>query len=213
MNVFDTPRDFESVAHEIPAHYAWENDNCFAPDRRVFMYAIDENDCIEWVNNVWREFAKENDAPELAMNDLTGRSIWEFIGDSDTRILYELFFDRVRTHQRACSIPMRCDSHDTLRLLHMTMLPQGVGGIAFRASITAARPNPHAQSPGRLPESDNDIMEMCSFCKRARVQTGHWLEPELALSMRATSGEPLSPQLSHSICRDCWPEMQRRLQA
>jgi len=210
MNVSEGSSENVSVVRDMPSHMACPNDvDDF--DSRVFMYAIDENDRICSINSAWREFSIENGDVELSDDRVIGQCIWDFIVGDDARRLYGLFFQCVRSHHRAITIPFRCDSPDMARLMRMTMLPHSNRAIGFRCSILSMKPKRREEIETVVMQNDDAVMELCSFCNRARVQPGYWIDPEFAISIRSSQGQSLTPQISHSVCVDCVPEMKRWL--
>lgn len=51
---------------------------------------------------------------------------------------------------------------------------------------------------------------MCSWCKRVNV-VGNWLDVELAVKQLELFNETSLPQITHSICNDCYAWMRHEI--
>ena len=61
------------------------------------VYVLDESDAIATVNDSWTAFARANGGEALLPPAIIGRSVWDYIADPTTRLLYRRIFERVRT--------------------------------------------------------------------------------------------------------------------
>ena len=86
-----------------------------------FVYSIDHNDSLLYVDEPWLAFARENRAPELTRDHVLGRSLWEFVAGAETRLLYESLFLKLRTSSGSIELPFRCDSPDRFRFMRLIL--------------------------------------------------------------------------------------------
>lgn len=87
----------------------------------VYAYEIDNDDRIRVVSPGWVRFAEENHAAELQPDTVVGQSVWRYISDAETRLLYERLFASVREDRRARRIPFRCDGPYRRRFMRLTV--------------------------------------------------------------------------------------------
>jgi hypothetical protein len=166
-------------------------------------YSIDSNDRIVSVDSAWLRFARENGTPELTADSVIGRSLWDFVSGGETRYLYRLVLERVRTDGSSVVLPFRCDSPATRRYMHLKISPLHEGNLEFQAILVSEEQrSPLALLDPDVPRSER-ILTLCSWCKRARVRESEWVEPETAISRLDLFGLPDLPQLSHGICDRC----------
>src|SRR3954468_12907630 len=103
-------------------------------DKREFSYVVDAQDRIVSANGDWFAFARENGAAALDKGGVIGHSLWDFICDAETKILYSLFLKSVRSGGTAKHLPYRCDSADVRRYMEMTIATAEAGCVEFRSS-------------------------------------------------------------------------------
>jgi hypothetical protein len=172
------------------------------PDR-PFAYAIHPDDTIASVSDSWLEFAHENRAPELTRDYVVGRSLWSFVAGSETRLLYEALFHRVRTRAESFELPFRCDSPDRFRFMRL-IVKHGPGDLIDCEGILVreqARPfytildRAFPRTTARLP--------MCSLCKRVYALGARWLELEVAIEQLNLFDTASLPEIEYAVCDDC----------
>ena len=170
------------------------------PDERL-TYLIDRRDVITAVSEGWAPFARANGAPRL--EDVLGRSLWDYVVDDTTRQMYRDLSARVRDgHQVA--FPYRCDAPSLRRFMRMTMRQAPDRGVVFDSVVerTEARPRAPLVS-GPPPGSSGVIVRVCSWCRRVHVRET-WQEVEAAVEALGLFAGGPEPALSHGMCEDCY---------
>jgi hypothetical protein len=71
----------------------------------VVEYWIDADDVVTDVGRSWADFARDNDAPELAV-PASDRTLWTYFDSSEVRELWRLLVERDRDHRRGIAAPI-----------------------------------------------------------------------------------------------------------
>lgn len=172
-------------------------------DPRRFVYRIDAEDRIAYVNEHWDEFARENDALYLLGSEVLDLPLWSFLGQPDVRYLYRTLVAQIRATGRSVTLPFRCDSPAVRRFMEMTMSRIEGAGIEFSCRILRLEPRePVALLDPSATRSD-EFIRMCSWCKRIALTEESWAEVEEAIRRLDLFGYVLMPQITHSICAAC----------
>lgn len=80
-------------------------------------YWLDQRDRIVYVNQAWDRFAERNNGGDCLGEKVVGRSLWHYISDVATTVLYHQVLDRVRQSYEV-SFALRCDGPERRRFLH-----------------------------------------------------------------------------------------------
>ena len=80
-----------------------------------YAYRIDSRDTIVWCSESWDDFAVANEAPEACGEAILGHSVWRYFEGLETRHLYRMCFNRVRSGLGDIVLPFRCDGPTTIR--------------------------------------------------------------------------------------------------
>ena len=178
--------------------------------QRVFNYRVNAEDRIDHVSSEWLDFARENDASDLYSEAVIGQPIFQFVSNEETRHLYEMILDRVRTSGNEVVVPFRCDSPSVRRFMELEVSPGPDGHVRFQGRIVREE----KRQPVLLLDSsinrDDDFLKVCSWCKRVQAE-GEWLEVELAVERLELFNRQRLPQISHGICEDCGVSLRRQL--
>lgn len=175
------------------------------------VYALDGRDEIASVNDAWNTFATENAGTSLLPPGIIGRSLWDFIADPTTRIVYSRLFARVRSGAGASTFNFRCDSPSLKRELQMEVVASGEGTLTctVRTLNVEARPAASILDPA-LPRS-GQLMVVCSWCKRVSDGKDAWVEIDQAPALYSVFDEEFPPPVSHGMCDECYSSMMRSL--
>lgn len=168
---------------------------------REIVYQIDRDDRIDHVNEEWDRFAAENSGEAALSHRVLGRSIWHFVGDAQTRLLYQHILLRVR-EGRCATFEFRCDSPARERLLSMSIAALPELRIELRTRLVSTRPR---TPPGLLQDGrrqSGELLCVCAWCTRVRV-AAEWLDPEQATKLLRLFAQGDLPGLTHGICPDC----------
>lgn len=169
----------------------------------TIRYEIDSEDRIRWVSPSWTPFAQENGGEALDPQTVIGRPLWDYIAGLETKHIFQVLHERVRRSGEPVCFPFRCDSPTLRRELSLTIdaLPDGALGFS---SITL-RELPHgyvAVLDTRRTTRRDELLIVCSWCKRVRLDRGDWAE--LASCAGLFDGDPAPPRISHGMCPSCY---------
>ena len=169
-------------------------------------YSLDHRDRIVRVSEAWTRFALENDAPELAAEQVLQRPLWDFLEDLPTRQIYTDLIARVR-EGRTVRFSLRCDSPTVRRYLQMTVTPADSSRVEFESVVVGVEPRPIQRIWDRRAIRTGAHLRACAWCKRIDVG-GKWREIEDALEpLRIFEMERL-PDITHGICDACQRAME-----
>jgi len=178
--------------------------------QRVFSYRVDGEDRIDQVSSEWLDFARENDAPDLDSEAVIGQSIFQFVSNEETRHLYGMILDRVRSRGNEVVVPFRCDGPSVRRFMELEVSPGPEGHVRFQGRIVREE----KRQPVPLLDSSinrgDDFLKVCSWCKRVQAE-GEWLEVELAVERLELFSRQRLPQLTHGICDECGKSLRRSI--
>lgn len=170
-----------------------------------YIYTVDKTDRIVSVSDNWLLFAQQNQAAESCHPDMIiNRPIWDFISGMETQHIFEVALGKVRTIDKSVVFPFRCDSPDKRRYLELIITPAHQKSIEFTSYIIReeSRDTVELLQTG-IPRS-NDIINMCSMCKKVELSKGHWEEIEVALAALKLFEHLKLPQISHGLCAECF---------
>jgi hypothetical protein len=172
-------------------------------DRRTFVYRVDSEDQILYVNSAWCDFAQENGASTLDAESVLHRSLWEFIEDEETRHIFQIILKRVRTDRAVKTVPYRCDAPNLRRFMELQMRSTSNDEVEFRSRVVREEPRESV----RLMEDDvvrsDEFLRMCGWCKQVCVETDRWVEVEAAVLELRLFHAAAVPRLTHGICPTC----------
>jgi len=152
------------------------------------------------VNDAWTRFATINDAPELGGAAVLGRTLWDFIADRTTRVLYEALVARAR-QGTAPTVTYRCDVPAAKRLMSMTLRPDGTH-VRFESVALEESEIRGFELWDRQGSRSGEPLHACSWCKRIDIG-GHWLEVDAAIDVLGLLVQrPLRPVV-YVTCPTC----------
>ena len=168
-------------------------------------YWLDTEERITDVDGNWLEFARENEGEESCLPDLIlNRPLWAFIHDEETRHLYEIIIEKVRSRGKPVTIPFRCDSPSKRRYLELTIKPLPQGRLEFQTKLLKVESRePVALLREDAPRSSQHV-RICSFCKKVALSDSEWVEIEEAVWRLKLFELARLPQLTHGACPGCY---------
>jgi len=176
----------------------------------VSEYHLDRDDRIVHVSAGFAAFATENGGEQL-LNDIVGRSIWQYVSGVHTRSLYADMFEQVRARGREVSLPFRCDSPAVRRYMTLVISPLDGRGLRIVARLDRMEQRePVRLLDPRVPRSGPAI-EGCSLCRRMVVPDAGWVSVEQAVARLRLFDEAQMPPITHGVCPACDAEFNQRL--
>ena len=172
---------------------------------REIQYTLNDADEIVEVNDDWDVFATANGAPHLAAGQVLGRSLWDFVTDDTTRLLYRDVLARVR-RDRAVRFTFRCDAPDCRRQLEMEVSAAPRGGATFCVRTVAEETRPPQALLDPAHPRSGQLLRACGWCKKVDLG-GRWAEVEQAVDVLGLFHHAALPQVTHGICDDCFASM------
>lgn len=173
----------------------------------VVEYRIDAADVVVEVGQGWAGFARDNDAAELAAV-APQRTLWSYFDDAETRELWRLVVEGVRTTGSGVEVPLRCDGPEARRWFELQITPGPDRGVRFRCVLAfeEARSSVPLLDVHATRDTDLPAVPLCSWCGRAE-HGGEWLAVEdLVRSARLFERSALPP-VAHGICESCRSDM------
>lgn len=170
-----------------------------------FIYVIDEKDRIISVSDNWLLFAQENDATANCHPDtIINNPIWDYITGLETQHLFKVTLEKVRTTDKSVVLPFRCDAPDRRRYLELLIKPVDQKWIEFTSYIIREELRDTLELlEADTPRSD-DVITMCSMCKKIKLSCGNWVEVEIAVATLKLFEQLELPLISHGLCIDCF---------
>jgi hypothetical protein len=179
-------------------------------DQRTFLYRIDAKSRFTFVNQEWLAFAQENQAPELTPEQVLGQQLDRYIAGQETKLLYEMIYERVRKTGRDIHLPFRCDSPDEKRDFRMRIAALEEGGLEFTVQVVRIERRPPVSLLDNSVGHAATFLVICSWCKRIRLDDDRWVEIEQATAERELFGAA-PPSLTHGVCSDCLANIRSQL--
>ncbi|MFP4058433.1 MAG: PAS domain-containing protein [Candidatus Brocadiia bacterium] len=172
-------------------------------DRRTFIHRLSAGDEIVSVNDAWVAFAAENGAPGLSREAVVGKPLWGFIEGLDARSLWRALLSRVRGGESPLRAPYRCDSPDCRRSFEMSVRLQPRGEVEMASRVLRLEPRPPLPLLDAAASRSDQMVTLCSWCKKVDVGQGQWLEVEAAVARLDLLGPHPPPQVTHGMCDAC----------
>jgi hypothetical protein len=178
---------------------------------KEISYVVDAQDRLVSVSPEWGEFARDNDAAELAREGVTGRTLWSFIHDDETRSLYRQLLARVRSGQPT-NLVLRCDGPAVRRLIELRMRPGACGLIEFRSVLLASKRRPVQRLFDRSMPRSRERLRVCGWCDRVDTGRKQWAELEDAVEDLGLAGRAEWPGVEPCTCPVCREKVLHSLQ-
>jgi len=171
----------------------------------VYSYTIDENDIIVDVSDNWGLFAEMNFGGSKCFPvNIIGSSLWDHIHDKETKHLYNIILQKIREHNHQVFLPFRCDSPEKRRFLKLSIIPIAEGSVIFNSQIIKEDLREPVDLLRYDIERSNDLIRICSMCKKIAVSDIEWEEVEIAVRKMKIFEMGIVPQLTHGICHSCY---------
>ena len=175
------------------------------------LYRINSQDEIIFVNDEWSRFALNNDAPELVMEKVLNRNLWDFITGDTTQELYQKIVQKVRAGH-IINFKFRGDSPDFRRLLGMNITLQEKNYVQFETRVVWIEKRLHQNILQRDVRPNERVLTVCSWCSKINVTDENWQEVEEAIINPGLFEMDALPRLSHGICFSCYQTISEKFQ-
>ena len=175
-----------------------------ALDSVRYLYRVDKDDKITWVNAAWLAFAQENNALELTESRVVGRCLWEFVADKATCDEYRRVHAHLRGKKKVAVIPFRCDSPNLRRDMRLTISGNASDeSLDCESVIVQAMPHRYISvlDPGR--SRAESFLTMCSCCKRVLVEPDGWLDVAIFSQRLRSRARTTWPHTRQTLCPKC----------
>ena len=94
------------------------------------IYTIDINNKFSSTSSGWADFAELNDG--MFLIDVVGKSLWDFIRDPGSELLYKALLQEVRySDHNSLSFPFRCDGPTEKRWMRMIIELGDLGDVSL----------------------------------------------------------------------------------
>ena len=170
----------------------------------AIIYHVDVEDKIILVNDKWLIFAKQNDAGYLTFDYVRNKKIWDFITGIETKALYKMIFDNVRSKNQIISLPFRCDSPDMNRFMNLQIEQYGNDQIKITSHLVREEKRTFINLTQSETESPDWKLYMCSWCKKIKIKDDQWVEIEEGIKYYNLFESFTSPRITHGICDKCY---------
>ena len=168
-----------------------------------YEYNIDEYDKISYMNESWLDFSKANQAKNLTLPEVLGRSVWSYINNRETKAIYQIIVNNVRKGGIYFSFPFRADSPDKRRFMELHVSPIKDNGVCFNSVLLQEERRSYVTLLDSNIKRKSSFVIMCSWCKTVNVSREHWIDIEAAVKFLNLPKYAPYPKISHRICPAC----------
>jgi hypothetical protein len=166
-------------------------------------------DRIVEIDGPWDAFAARNGAPALTRAAVLSQSFLACVDGAEMKQLTTMLLSRVRSGE-AVSLEFRCDSPGERRHLLFECFPVGDAAVHCATSLLRAEPRPVPAILGSSVARTEEILMVCSWCCRVRLDDAEWVEVEESIARLGLFEKPAVPRLSHGLCPACAPLLRAR---
>jgi hypothetical protein len=170
---------------------------------QTIEYRIDRQGLLIYVSDSWTQFALDNGSPHLVSEKVVGQPLLSFVSDSETRYLYQVILERVRTRDVPVTVTLRCDSPSLRRFLQLVLSQLAGQEIQFISRTLRTEPRESVPLVDPSTNRSNELLTMCSWCKRILLPQDRWVEVEEAVANLELFCLDALPKLTHGICPAC----------
>ncbi|MEO0493944.1 MAG: hypothetical protein AAF081_11060 [Actinomycetota bacterium] len=180
-------------------------------DELTVEYRIDARDQVIGMGDGWSNFARDNDAAELA--ELSGtQTLWSFLSSDTCRDMWQMIVERVRSSGEPMQVPLRCDAPHARRWFEMTVSPEADAHVHFLSVMVfeeLREPVPLLDAFVDRDETEAKI-PLCTWCGQVEYD-GEWGEVEQVLRRARLLERPVLPPISYGACAACRDELSAEL--
>lgn len=176
-----------------------------------YEYNIDEYDKISYVNESWLDFSKANQAKNLSLLEVLGRSLWSCMKNHETEAVYQIIVNTVRKKGISITLPFRADSPDKRRFMELRISPLEENRIRFNSVLLDEEPRSSVTLLDSTIKRKSSFIIICSWCKMVNISKYHWIDIEAAVKFLNIFQSESYPKLSHRICPDCSSRLRKEI--
>ena len=180
---------------------------------QMVEYRIDYQGLLVYVSDSWTQFAIDNGSPDLVAERVLGRPLRSFVSDSETRNLYQMILERVQATDAPVVVTLRCDSPSLRRFLQLTISPLPHQEIHFLIHTLRTEPRESISLLNSSTNRSNELLTICSWCKRVLLSQDRWVEVEEAVTRLELFYLDALPRLTHGICPACCDNVMEEMKA
>lgn len=169
---------------------------------RALAYQIDSADRIKAVSDEWISFAETNGGERLLPPGILNTSLWDWIVDPTTRMLYERLLSTIRRGAGTVRFNFRCDGPDLRRLLQMQIKVGANAEVDFQTTLIRSQPRLEIAVMDPASKKTEALLTICGWCMRIPLD-GRWVEIEAAIRILGLFEAAEVPRLSHGMCPEC----------
>ncbi|MEM8706785.1 MAG: hypothetical protein AAGE98_10035 [Actinomycetota bacterium] len=170
-------------------------------------YRIDADDQVVGMGDGWSNFARDNDAPELA--ELSGtQTLWSFLSSDTCRSMWQMIVERVRSTGEPMQVPLRCDAPHARRWFEMTVSPEADSHVHFLSVLVFEELRDPIPLLDAFVERDTTeaAIPLCTWCGQVEYD-GEWQEVEGMLRSARLLERPTMPPVDYGVCAGCRDEL------
>lgn len=169
------------------------------------IYGIDERDRIVLIDGAWDAFAVANHAEHVISSQVLHTSLWEHCRGAMVEQVYRNLLQRVRVTKRPIEFIYRCDAPERRRFIRMCITKrEDQPLITFMNQIVREELRPYqALLDVTAPRRSDELVAMCSWCNKVRVDESGWYEVEDAIAALKLFERDACPEITHTICPSC----------
>jgi hypothetical protein len=171
---------------------------------QTIEYQIDRQVVLTHVSDSWTQFALDNGSPNLVSERVVGKPLLSFVSDPETRYLYHVILERVRSTGVPIVVTLRCDSPSLRRFLELIISRLPDQEIQFLSRTLRTEPRESVALLDPNMNRSNEFLRMCSWCKRILVPKDRWGEVEEAVTQLELFCLDALPKLTHGVCPGCY---------
>ena len=93
----------------------------------------------------------------------------------------------------------------------MEMIPLDQGKIEFTSYLEREEERDSVLLLEIFAERSEEIITICSWCKRIKAKDETWLDAEEAIEKMSLFNRPQLPKLSHGICPVCYERIIKKI--
>jgi hypothetical protein len=180
-----------------------------------YLYRVDAEDRIVFVNQQFVDFAVSNWKPDFDPAEVLHTSLLSHLHGNELTYLYRIILQRTRNGGARGGLPFRCDAPGVRRYMELHLHGDHDGGLELRSVLLREEPRKTVAMLGCGDGRSSCFLRVCSWCKKIDAadsgEAPRWLEIEDAVAELNLFKGPL-PRITHSLCGHCYTEVMRGLE-